>query len=449
MRDLSNMDVFAVDGSGAIITATVGTDKATTTSSKSRKVFDLQVVPGSDKMIPWGEDNLWLENLIKLAEKSTIIPSALENAAEYIYGGGVVAGKITVNDAGEEVFKPELHSDEGKIIRRFFRDSNIDSYIYSAAMNYVWNRNIRPMISLNNDAPGERIIAAVRNVNSVKLRWTHPDKDGKLRKALVHGDWENITSENPAKPVPVIEEEFATYEKIKKSEDDVFIFKPQIPHILGNEYYGQPNWLSAKLSNWLELSLQIPKFKKFLMDNQMSVKYIVYIDQSYWTKIWSDWSSKPAEEKLTLRQETLTKFVNSLKGTEKGGNSVLADMQIAPDGKQVKLWEIVPIKEFSKEGDAYIEDSQEASSHIMWAIGADPSVIGAGPGKGLNSGGGGDKRVGANILVSRIKHIQDLILKVLELYRDTHPDLSDDWVFRCRNNIQLTLDKGKSQQETS
>ncbi len=446
-----NKEIFAISHDLTLMSK--GFDQDVSKASNSSRVkIDTQKILKDKSIIPWGENNLFLEDLMQEAAKSTIIPSTQEKIAAAIYGGGVVAGKLTWDEKGKETFKPILdESKEGIIIREFFRRSNIDTYAYEAALNYVWSRNIRPHISLNNDEPGNRSITSISNENSSKVRWGAP-KGNKwntgVSEAFLHGKWADISEANPAIPVPVIEEGFDTATTIKNFKENTFILKLKIPGILGSEYYPTPNWYGAKLSKWLDVSLKIPKYKSYLMDNQMSIKYLIYIDLSYWSARYPDWEKKTLQEKKLLRSEVLSEFIKELKGTEKGGSAVMADMKIGPNGATQKLWEIEEIGKKSKNDNQYIEDSQEASSHIMWALGADPSVLGTGPGKGLSSGGGGDKRVGANLEVSKLRFVQNLILKPLEYWRDTNDSIPEWVVFRFRNTIQLTLDQGKSQQET-
>jgi hypothetical protein len=449
---MSQREAFAVGHDYSIVAQAIGSDVEKTTY-RSRKPSDGFQVNKKHEIIPWGpDDNIFIETMLEKAQKSTIVPSTLEKIAASIYGGGIVAGKLSYDKKGNEIFTSVL--DEGKDsiggrIRRFFRDSNIDAYAYSAALNYVWTRNVRPYIALNKKDKGERGVASISNLNSQKVRWGKPKEGKPINTAFLHGDWVDGNLDK-AVPVPVIEEGFNTKEKIRACEEDSFILKLNTPSILGCEYYHTPNWYSADVSNWLDVSLQIPKFKRFLMDNQMNIKYIVYIDLAYWARRYPDWDTKMTpEQKSSAKSLVRTEFVNALKGTEKGGAAVLAEMQVGMNGSNQKLWEIEELGKKSSADNQYIEDSQEASSHIMWALGADPAVVGAGPGKGQKSGGGSDKRVAANLEVSKLRWVQNLINKPLEYWRDTTDWVPDDIVFRYRNTIQLTLDQGKSQQETS
>lgn len=409
---------------------------------------------GTERYIPYGEDNKFPSEIFEKASKSTIIPSTLKKLASFIYGGGLVFGKVVTDKSGNEKFVDIEDEKLKEEIRTVLRKGNADGYIQQAALSYVWYNMIFPELKLSKD--GSKILAAFCH-QPRKVRWQVPNTQGEITKAYLYADWDSnikISSiKKETKELPVINQRvFDPAAQLKelvqkdKSKKRSYIYRLDFGE---GEYYNTPEWYSSILSEWLDFSLQIPKFKNAMMKNQMAIKYIVYVDTRYWeTKFGKDkWDKKTPEEKSAAKKAELTTFLKNMKGTDGAGGAVISQKIFDPVSKQeIKLWEVEAIDDKLKDG-TWIVDSTEASSHILYSIGIDPSITGAGTGKNFGTGSGSDKRVATNILISSLRHIQDLILKPFDLMRDYN---GWDWniVFRMRNSIQLTLDQGSSAKES-
>ncbi|MFC7669286.1 hypothetical protein ACFQT0_19455 [Hymenobacter humi] len=184
----------------------------------------------------------------------------------------------------------------------------------------------------------------------------------------------------------------------------------------------------------------IPEFKKQLFINQLSIKYLIEADVRYWEWKYPDWSEKKEGDRKQLISEELDAFEKTMSGTNGAGKSILSVTMPDPNGgSPISVFKITPIDDKIKSG-LYVEDSQEASSHIYTALQVDPTLSGISPGKGMGAGSGSDKRVAGNLFVNTHSFHQDLILEVLNLVRDYNgwdPELE----FRFLNPEINTLDK--------
>jgi hypothetical protein len=202
-------------------------------------------------------------------------------------------------------------------------------------------------------------------------------------------------------------------------------------------------------SGWLDVAQAIPEFKKQLFINQLSIKYIIEADIRYWDWKYPDWSEKKEGERKQLIAEELDAFEKTMAGTSGAGKSVMSVTMPDPNGgPPISVFKVTPIDDKIKSG-LYVEDSQEASSHIYTALQVDPTLSGISPGKGMGAGSGSDKRVAANLFVNTHSFHQDLILEVLNLVRD-YNGWDSELEFRFLNPEINTLDKpGESTVKTA
>jgi hypothetical protein len=135
-------------------------------------------------------------------------------------------------------------------------------------------------------------------------------------------------------------------------------------------------------------------------------------------------------------------FEDFLTGNEKAGSSLMIPVENDPITKKVyEGWQIEAVDNKIKDG-VYIEDSQEASSHLMFALGVDPTLIGNSPGKGMGAGSGSDKNAAFNAYISLCQIHQDLILEPLHFIRD-YNGWNPEYQFRFRKALMAPMTSGK------
>lgn len=447
-------ELFAVEHEGAITTHESFHDSPSgghvdTSSSFQRDTLNF----GKPEPVPYGVNNDLPEELIRLVEKSTTLAPAIGKMAAMLYAGGPIFGNIEYTQAGEELLKRDFTSEESKAVRRFLRRSQVDLGLMHMANDLAFFGWFAPQVTMSNEKDPK--IASIWPVHVRKLRWRIPNKNGdEVESAYISNDWPSAMADmkNFAKELPVIDAfDFDRVEKAKKLKGKSFIYRIQAPSNLGDDYYPRPTWVSANNSGWLAYALEVLEFKKWIIKNQMKIKYVIFIDVEYWEFVYpnGEWGKKTSAERKAAKEAEISNFLEKMKGKEKAGNAVIAAMKTGHDGKQYKLWEIQEMKDFAADkGGQYKEDSDEASSHILSSTGMDPSIIGWAPGKNHNTAGSGSNiRTAANLQMSLLRMFQDMLLKPLELLRDVN-GLDEDYVFRFRNYVQATLDQGSSQQES-
>lgn len=424
-------------------------DENTTSIPTSGFEYDDHLDFGSNKHIPYGPADDLPVALMKLAEKSTALLPGIQKLASMVYGGGLVFGTLSSDTKGNEIFRIDHSSDDAKKVRDWMRLSQVyHHYVMSAAIDTFKLGWFEVEMLLNK--AGDQI-AAMYRIPVNHIRWRTPKtKNSLIDGAYVMPDWEGGVDLRNARKVPVINAlDHERFEKIKALKQKSFIYRIEFPQITGDPYYPRPLWVSSVLSGWLDYSFKIPEFKRFVMENQMNIKYIIYVDQRYWEHTYPGYNQKSAGEKKSIRQKEVSGFSSAMRGNRNAASAMLASKMATMDGREVKLWEVEELgRNFGKEGKSlYIEDSWEATAQVERSLGMDGVISGSSSGKNQGSGGGSGSniRTAANLQVSLIRYVQDMIYMPLELARDVNG--WGDIVFRSRSYIQQTLDKGSSQQE--
>lgn len=393
------------------------------------------------KLCPWGDDNLFPQNVYKEVKKSTIIPSTLDKKARMLYAGGVVAGTM-VENGNDDVFVP-LRGKDRIMFRDFIRRINFNAYLMRSSLEFMWFRNVFPEIRMNVDYSD---IADIDVQRSMECRYEWQNDKGIVERCYIDADWESAApdgSGKTTKKLPVINPYFDAVGQIKgNTKNSNWIFPLSYPGI-GQKFYHLADWDSVRDSGWLDVSLAIAEFKKSLLKNQMTIKYLIRIDESWWQRRYPKWDGLQEEDKVKLKKKELEAFDKFIKGAENAGKTFMLSAHWDPHSKAYYGgWEIEALDDKLKDG-IYIEDSQEASAHLLYAMGIDPAIVGNGPGKKMGSGSGSDKRVAFNIEMSLMKPFQDLILKPLELKRDISDRWTDEIEFKFRTPLIHTLDSGE------
>ena len=131
----------------------------------------------------------------------------------------------------------------------------------------------------------------------------------------------------------------------------------------------------------------------------------------------------------------------ALSGSENAGKSVISINQYLPGtNKEVEGVRIEPLGFEFKDGQ-YIQDSNEASTHILTALMEDPTLSGNGPGKNFGAGSGSDKKVAWDIAYSLERPIQDFALEWLNVVRDFN-GWDEELIFRFRYGMNANLYSG-------
>lgn len=396
-------------------------------------------VAGPTEYQRWGDNNDYPKSIYDRCRPNSIIPSAIEWKARAVRSGGVRYGVIDgYKPDGTEIFRP-VTVDE---IEEFLSLNDLDLYFEEAFSDLYWFSHIFPELILSND---RKKIAALVHQEATFCRFSRQDqKSGKIGSVFIDANWPSGKAETWRK-LPVIDPYFDPVGQIRNSKSFSFIY-PLSYTSPGRIYYQQPSWHSIIDGNWLDVANQIPELKKYVMKNQMSIKYVIHIPEEWWEWKYPGFNTgkyTDAKRKEVMKTER-DRFQSSLTGVTNSGKVLMLTYKTDASRNEYTKWEIKPFSTTKQDGE-YMEESQEASSHILYALGIDGTLIGNTPGKQMGAGSGSDKRVAWNIFIINNKPYQDKVLKPLDLITKYNgwkgPD-DKKIVWRFNNYLIATLDSG-------
>jgi len=301
-----------------------------------------------------------------------------------------------------------------------------------AALNFVHFRTVFPEMITD---LGKKQILQIKLQRSMECRWGWQNKTtGLVDKCFINANWDNGGTAANSAVLPVIDPYYDPVGGIQAAKGYNFIYPVSYPDV-DNKFYHLVDWHGLRSGKWLKFSLQIPEFKEALMRNQATIKYHLEVSNDYWNWRHKGFDKLTEPEQQLLRDAFVDEFNTVIRGNENAGKTMMS-ITFQENGKEIPGLKITAIDDKMKAG-IYIEDSQEASTHILTALGVDPTLMGNGPGKNFGAGSGSDKGVAYNIYISQIRPFQDLLLQPFGVMRDFN-----NWdpllVFRFRNSLMQT-----------
>lgn len=180
----------------------------------------------------------------------------------------------------------------------------------------------------------------------------------------------------------------------KTLQKDKFAWHTRFP-TPGMIYYARAWWLGLfREGGWIDVSGQVPKIVSAMQKNQMALKYLILIPESYFQLRHgqTDWKGYTAEQRQKIIDDKVAEINTYLTGTEnvyKSIASVFTENEVT-GAAQGKI-EIVAIDDKAKTG-TWVPDSYAADAQIVQGLGMDPAQIGLAPEGGkMGAGSGSDK----------------------------------------------------------
>jgi len=208
----------------------------------------------------------------------------------------------------------------------------------------------------------------------------------------------------------------------------------------GRYYNGKPYWWSIFVDLY-DFAVAIPKFRKALLQNQMTLKYHVKISSVFFSKLFK--SEQIPDTDLKARKARRAKFLTDLNaflsGTANAGKSFISEFEYDKiKGVEIHDILITPVESFFKGGE-YLQDSEEVTNMICYAMEIHPSLIGASGKSG--SINGTEARELFIIKQAMMKPIRDLFTLPLYIIKSINK-WDADIHFVVPNIMLTTVDKG-------
>lgn len=402
-------------------------------------------VKNSSGYIKWGANDNYPQDVISKVKKNGAAGSGLRLLQRAHYGNGLVCYKTSRNEQSNKREVAYYDFEEFPAIEEFFRKNKMKFFTQEIIKDLEWFGISFPEFVLSADYSK---VVSVKRQQASWCRYAEPNSNGIIDKLYISSQFghsssvsvdknDYVSSTKLLSPYMSSEEILEYCKKHKITKFVIPIFFP----LLDESFYPIPEWHAIITSGWLEVANSVPKFKLGIFNNQVSIKYLIEIDEEYFKKIYDkDWVSYSIEKKLEIRNDLIKAITDNLSGPDNGGKSISSIMYQDTKGQQVSAVKITPIDDKLKDG-SYLPEAEAANSEVLFALGTDPSLIGAGiPGGKMGSGSGSDKRVAFNLLQSFMKSNRDVTISIVEFiadYNNWEPGLK----YGFENVVLETLDK--------
>lgn len=361
----------------------------------------------SYKYWQWGLGNHLPDEIIKAVENNVLLPRVIDFKKKILMSGGLVYGKVIIRD-GREILEPMRLTE----IDEWLEMTATEQYLDEATEDNFTFGNIFPEIILNM----RREIVGIQALDASECRLQKQQLDGRNRARInnvfVSANWDMSTQPDLVE-VPVIDPAYNAIGQLLEGNR----YKYAIPIRTlsrGTKYYARSPLQNLMESGWLDVSNSIPKWKKAVMDNQLSIKYHIQINEAWLRWKYSDWDDVDDEERNKRKKELATKFMQVMKGKDNAGGAHLSTFKME-NGQEIVGWKIEPIQATTFGEKTYLEDHTASQEHIMSSQGVDPTLMGVATRNGMSAGSGSDKRMALDQLILMMRPDQRKILMPLNL----------------------------------
>ena len=366
----------------------------------------------------WGKNNDYPQQVIKEVKKNGAASSSLRFLRKAHYGNGLVLIKDEVTDLGKKAPRMVPLS-EVPAIDQFFRKSQMNRFWKETITDLEWFSIAFPEYILSEN------FSTINRVKRQKAAWCRFEmmnqESGLIEHVYISEKFGKATADLTSQyveKVPLIDsywspEEVKLYcqtNKIKK------FIRPVFYPLLDEAYYPESEWHAILKSGWLDVANSVPALKKALFEQQMTIKFLIEVDEKYYENIYStDWLKKKPEERKKIREDLVDSINAGLVGNANSGKSIQAMKWTDNSGKEISAIKITAIDDKLKDG-IYLPEASAANSEILVAIGVDATLIGGAgiPGGALGAGSGSDKREAFLILSALYKTNRETTLEIFE-----------------------------------
>lgn len=406
----------------------------------------MELTEENEEWCKWGDDNQYPKTLMQKIQKVGAAVGGLDVLTSAHFGTGIKIFEM-VETEGDATFKEKIPSSVPEIYD-FFDRTQFDIIFSDIISDFETFGVAFPEFLLSPN--GNDIISVTRHQASY-CRFEKP-KNGIIQNVIINTAWgeSQFDRKNNIK-VPCFSQYLSVeeiQEECKKRGIRKFIV-PIVNTLTIEKIYPSVNWHSSFKSGWIDVVLSIPYFKKNMYEKQFNFKYLIHIADDYFVHRYGvdEWNKFSNEVKEQYREYLIESIDKNMSGNEAGGKSLISPFfRDKNSGELIKGIQIDEIKQTLASGE-FLPDASAGNSEILFSMGVDPALLGAGVPGGKNlSGSGSDKREAWTILCARLprKHIRTLLVfRIIQKWNGWNPD----YVAKLPNINLTTLDKNPNGQQ--
>lgn len=439
-----NKDIYTVGGSG--LSAVINFKGASKTEVLHSTPKQQPSSSDTEEWCNWGDNNDYPRELMQKINKVGAAVGGLEVLTSAHFGVGVRVFELV--ETQEDLKYKEKAPSSIPEITAFFDRTNFDVMMSDIILDYEALGVAFPEFLLSPN--GEEVISVMRHQASF-CRFEKP-KRGFIENVIINTAWgeAEFDPKNNIK-VPCFSQNIS-FEEMKQYCKEKGIRKfivPIINSLVVEKIYPSVGWHSSFKSGWMDVVAAVPELKKMMFLQQFNFKYLIHIADDYFLHRYGvdEWSKFDNDTKQAYRNELINSIDENLKGNKGSGKSLISPFfRDKNTGELIKGVQIEEIKQTQANGE-FLPDASAGNSEILFSMGVDPALLGAGVPGGKNlSGSGSDKREAWTILCARLprRHVRTLsIFRLIQKWNGWNTDL----VAKFPNINLTTLDKNPNGQQ--
>lgn len=406
------------------------------------------------RLLEWGPDNDFPRLAAKVVSETSVLNTGLRFLRNLTLGQGLFACKVIgYDEKGNEQLQPIDDAQltallNGRMVRRYTERASRDYFKFGCSP-----------VELVPDATGKCIIG-LNPINAMYTRFTVPDSVGRC-KCIISGCW-------PSSPGTIEEDKprvldtLMDYDPQLEYDTRFLMGKLKNPLVYAlrdswsnHDIYSEPVWLPAYILGWIDIAQEVPKFLKQAYKNQITWKWHVQIPYSFWDRRFplDEYSNLSRQAGIEKRKHDINKFMDDMErnliGAENAEKPLMTFYAVnEANGKVEEEWKINALDNKYKGGENLVT-SAAANSEILFTLGVNPNVFGAGMPGGTYAGNQGGSNIREAFLVNIANawvDRQNLLDPVYLMLRSM--GYGEDVQLRYRNTILTTLDTGAGTQKT-
>ena len=399
------------------------------------------------KIMSWGKDNRFPQEAAKVISTTSVLNTGLKFLHNLTCGQGLFACRVTGydekgNEKLEPVNDPQLMAlMNSRMVRRYLEKVSRDYFKFGCSP-----------VEMIPDTSGKRI-AGLNPINPLFARFTQPDEWGGGH-CIVSGAWPDMPGVNtdiPVSVLPLLMDYDPDWQvdamQLKGAMKNPFIFAVR-DSWSSEDIYSEPVWLPAYVLGWVDIAHMVPKFLKKAYKNQVTWKWHVQIPYSYWDRKYPKSDFATTEARRHAIQQYMDKVERDLCGVENAEKPLFTQYAInESNGRVEEEWKIEALDNKYKGGDNLVT-SAAANSEILFTLGVNPNVFGAGMPGGTYAGNQGGSNIREAFLVNIANAWIDRQNFLDPLYMMLRSQGYRDIELRYRNTILTTLDTGAGTKKT-
>lgn len=399
----------------------------------------------------WGPNNNLPETFANYFENAGVLSAGIDIISRIAMGRDCIPVQVkNITLDGKEELEPVQDDD----ILDWLEENNIKTFAYETILDALKTGHTFSQLMSNKGR--DRINRICRSDASI-CRLGKYNESGRIDKMFMSYEWcsgRAVAKDNKyVKELPLLDR-YNPYRDLLDDNGDLkslpteFVVTSNYP-LFNRQYYCLPQWYSVR--RWVDIVMSVPQMKAEMFNNQMTIKYVIEIDDQYWRSRWKKWDSFTDEEVTKKRDQVLRGLDEWLSGNKNAYKSLITPTRTnVQNGDTIPLIRVTALDDKIKDG-KLLPDSAAGNSEILFALMLNPALLGVDMPGGMYGGGKGGSNIREAFMVQiLIREIErEFVTKPLNViarvngWKKTYRRLS----FRFPNQYLTTLDSGKNAKE--